>query len=50
MCLYVLQIEVLNPLNGGLRFAVTNSSDNSGDDPVAGLHLFAKKNLELDSR
>ncbi|KAB2609155.1 WD repeat-containing protein 74-like [Pyrus ussuriensis x Pyrus communis] len=43
-------IEVLNPLNGGLRFAVTNSSDNGGDDPVAGLHLFAKKNSELASR
>ncbi|CAN6713654.1 unnamed protein product [Malus baccata var. baccata] len=46
-------IEVLNPLNGDLRFSVTNSSNNGvqpEDDPVAGLHLLAKKNLELASR
>ncbi|KAM1981639.1 hypothetical protein ACFX15_038107 [Malus domestica] len=46
-------IEVLNPLNGDLRFSVTNSSNNGvqpEDDPVAGLHLLARKNLELASR
>ncbi|KAH0988558.1 hypothetical protein GBA52_000041 [Prunus armeniaca] len=53
LCLYVLQVEVLNPLNGDLRFAVSNASINgvqSEDDPVAGLHLFAKKKSELASR
>lgn len=52
-CLYVLQVEVLNPLNGDLRFSVSNASINgvqSEDDPVAGLHLFAKKKSELASR
>ncbi|XP_008218655.1 PREDICTED: WD repeat-containing protein DDB_G0290555 isoform X2 [Prunus mume] len=46
-------VEVLNPLNGDLRFAVSNASINgvqSEDDPVAGLHLFAKKKSELASR
>ncbi|PQQ11800.1 WD repeat-containing protein 74 isoform X2 [Prunus yedoensis var. nudiflora] len=46
-------VEVLNPLNGDLRFAVSNASNNGvqpEDDPVAGLHLFAKKKLELASR
>ncbi|ONI36423.1 hypothetical protein PRUPE_1G584300 [Prunus persica] len=46
-------VEVLNPLNGDLRFSVSNASINgvqSEDDPVAGLHLFAKKKSELASR
>lgn len=46
-------VEVLNPLNGDLRFAFSNASINgvqSEDDPVAGLHLFAKKKSELASR
>ncbi|XP_004297545.1 PREDICTED: WD repeat-containing protein 74 [Fragaria vesca subsp. vesca] len=46
-------IEVLNPLNGDLNFSVSNVSESGaqpGEDAVSGLHLFAKQNLELDSR
>lgn len=50
---YILQVEVLNPLNGEL--SVTVSIVNSGsarpeDDAIVGLHLFRRQRLELTSR
>lgn len=49
----MLQIEVLNPLNGDLRFSITNVTEGGvqpEEDVVSGLHLFAKQNLDLGSR
>uniref|UniRef100_A0A803NWN5 Uncharacterized protein n=1 Tax=Cannabis sativa TaxID=3483 RepID=A0A803NWN5_CANSA len=46
-------IEILNPLNGNLRFAISDVGDTDGGpvvDPIAGLHLFAKNRLESESR
>ncbi|GMN64373.1 hypothetical protein TIFTF001_033449 [Ficus carica] len=45
-------IEVLNPLNGHLRFAISNVSDTGNrpeDDAISGLHLFASNKLDSGS-
>lgn len=47
------QVEVLNPVNGDLQAAMVNTNDTdvrSEENAIAGLHLFAKQNLELASR
>ncbi|XP_024027729.1 WD repeat-containing protein 74 [Morus notabilis] len=44
-------IDFLNPLNGHLRFAISNVSDTANrpeDDPISGLHLFASKKLDSE--
>ncbi|XP_059442482.1 uncharacterized protein LOC132174813 [Corylus avellana] len=46
-------IEVCSPINGDVRFTVSNVSDASlrpEDDAVVGLHLFSRQKLELTSR
>ncbi|XP_062091935.1 uncharacterized protein LOC133797864 [Humulus lupulus] len=45
-------IEVLNPLNGNLRFAISNVGDTGRPevDAIAGLHLFARNRLESESK
>ncbi|KAF3436842.1 hypothetical protein FNV43_RR19595 [Rhamnella rubrinervis] len=46
-------IEVLNPLNGDLCFSiprVTGDDLRPENDAITGLHLFARKKLELGSR
>ncbi|KAF8408391.1 hypothetical protein HHK36_007541 [Tetracentron sinense] len=45
-------IEVLNPLNGDLRVAITKAGDAGHlpeDDNIAGLYLFKRKRLDLSS-
>lgn len=49
----MLQIEVLNPLNGDLHVSISDNSDTSPplkDEAIAGMHLFAKDESELASR
>ncbi|XP_022137375.1 WD repeat-containing protein 74 [Momordica charantia] len=46
-------IEVLNPLNGNPHAAISDNTDASPlskDDAIIGIHLFAKNELELESR
>lgn len=49
----MLQIEILNPLNGELSLTVSDVS-NAGvrpeDDAIAGLHLFRRQRVELTPR
>ncbi|XP_028793841.1 WD repeat-containing protein 74 [Neltuma alba] len=47
------RVEVLNPVNGDVQAAMLNSNATdirSEENVIGGLHLFAKKNVELASR
>ena len=49
----MLQIEVLNPLNGTLHVAISDNTDTSPppkDEAIVGMHLFSKDELEVESR
>lgn len=48
-----MQIEVLSPVTGVSLATISNANDldlQSEENNVIGLHLFAKQNLELESR
>ncbi|WJX79609.1 hypothetical protein P8452_62716 [Trifolium repens] len=47
------QIEILSPVTGVSQATISNANDldvQSEENDIIGLHLFAKQNLELDSR
>ncbi|KAK7256256.1 hypothetical protein RIF29_29695 [Crotalaria pallida] len=47
------QIEIMSPVNGDLQASISNGNGSelqSEENNIAGLHLFAKQNLEVASR
>lgn len=50
---YVLQIELLSPVNGDVRASISIDNQNhtgSEDNSVVGLHLFRRERLGSSSR